>query len=144
MDLIIKNGTIITASESYKADVAVKNGKIVMISENVQTEGERVVDAAGKLVLPGAIDAHVHLELPVGGTISADSYESGTRAAACGGTTMIIDFATQEKGMGLVETVQDRLRHIEPHALKPSFVHVMYAIIAHAVQGRGLLSVTNK
>ncbi|MGI6586933.1 MAG: dihydropyrimidinase [Gracilibacteraceae bacterium] len=124
MDLIIKNGTIITASESYKADVAVKNGKIVMISENVQTEGERVVDAAGKLVLPGAIDAHVHLELPVGGTISADSYESGTRAAACGGTTMIIDFATQEKGMGLVETVQDRLRHIEPQACIDYSFHV--------------------
>ncbi len=100
MDLIIKNGTIITASESYKADITVKNGKIAMISENIQATGERVVDAAGKLVLPGAIDAHVHLELPVGETVSADSYESGTRAAACGGTTMVFDFVTQEKGMG--------------------------------------------
>lgn len=124
MDLIIKNGTIINASESYKADIAVKNDRIVMISENVHAKGLRVVDADGKLVLPGAIDAHVHLELPVGNTISADSYKSGTRAAACGGTTMIIDFATQEKGMGLVETVQDRLKHIESKACIDYSFHI--------------------
>lgn len=124
MDLIIKNGTIITASESYKADIAVKKGKIAMISENVNVKGERVVDAAGKLVLPGAIDTHVHFELPVGETVSADNYESGTRAAACGGTTMIIDFATQEKGMGLVETVHDRLKHIEPKACVDYSFHI--------------------
>lgn len=124
MDMIIKNGTVITASESYKADVAVKNGKVVMISAGMEAEGDMVVDAAGKFVLPGAIDAHVHLELPVGSTVSADSYESGTRAAACGGTTMVIDFATQEKGMGLVETVRSRLRYAEPQACIDYSFHV--------------------
>ncbi|HYE80650.1 MAG TPA: dihydropyrimidinase [Clostridia bacterium] len=124
MDLVIKNGMIITASESYKADIAVKDGKIVMISRDIDLEGSMVVDAEGKLVLPGAIDAHVHLELPVAGTVSADSYEAGTRAAACGGTTMVIDFATQEKGMGLVKTVKDRLKIIEPQACVDYSFHV--------------------
>lgn len=124
MDLVIKNGVIVTATESYKADVAVKNGKIAMISEDVQSEGGMVVDAEGKLVLPGAIDAHVHLELPVGATYSADSYEAGTRAAACGGTTMVFDFATQGKGMGLVETVMDRLKQAEPQACIDYSFHV--------------------
>jgi len=124
MDLIIKNGTIITASESYKADIAVKNGRIAMISENIQAAGERVVDAAGKLVLPGAIDAHVHLELPVGETVSADSYEAGTRAAACGGTTMVFDFVTQGKGMGLVETASSRLGYVESRACVDYAFHI--------------------
>jgi len=124
MDLIIKNGTIITASESYKADIAVKNGRIAMISGNIQAAGERVVDAAGKLVLPGAIDAHVHLELPVGETVSADSYESGTRAAACGGTTMVFDFVTQEKVMGLVETAGSRLGYVESRACVDYAFHI--------------------
>ena len=124
MDLIVKNGIIVTASESYKADVAVKNGKIVMISKDVQLEGDLVIDAAGKLVLPGAIDAHVHLETPVGATVSADSYEAGTRAAACGGVTMVFDFAVQGKGMGLVEAVQDRFKYVEPQACIDYAFHV--------------------
>ncbi len=124
MDLIIKNGTIVTSSESYKADIAVKDGKIVLISESMETDGGMVVDASGKLVLPGAIDAHVHLELPVSGTVSADSYEAGTRAAACGGTTMVFDFATQGKGMGLVETVKDRFKYVEPQACIDYSFHV--------------------
>lgn len=124
MDLVIKNGTIVTATDSYKADIAVKDGKIVMISKDVEVESRQEVDAQGKLVLPGAIDAHVHLELPVSGTVSADSYEAGTRAAACGGTTMVIDFATQEKGMGLIETVQERLKYIEPQACVDYSFHV--------------------
>lgn len=124
MDLIVKNGTIVTASEMYKADIAVKDGKIIMISRDMELEGDVVVDAAGKLILPGAIDAHVHLELPVGTTVSADSYEAGTRAAACGGTTMVFDFLTQEKGMGLVETVKNRLSHVEPQACIDYAFHI--------------------
>lgn len=124
MDLVIKNGTIVTATDSYKADIAVKDGKIVMISKDVEVESRQEVDAQGKLVLPGAIDAHVHLELPVSGTVSADSYEAGTRAAACGGTTMVIDFATQEKGMRLIETVRERLKYIEPQACVDYSFHV--------------------
>ncbi|MFW2490575.1 dihydropyrimidinase [Clostridium chromiireducens] len=108
MDLIIKNGTIVTPSESYTADLAVKDGKIVAIGTGFSEEGARVVDAKGKLVLPGAIDAHTHLAMPFGGTVSADSYLAGTRAAACGGVTTVFDYPMQRKGSGIIETVESR------------------------------------
>ena len=78
MDLLIKNGTIVTSTGSFPADVAVEDGKIVSIGKDLGTEAKKVVDATGKLVLPGALDAHTHLAMPFGGTISADSYLSGT------------------------------------------------------------------
>lgn len=117
MDLIIKNGTIITATDTYKADIAVKDGKIHMIGANLEApEGVEVVDAAGKYVLPGAIDAHTHLQMPFGGTTSADSYEAGTRAAACGGVTTVFDFVIQGKGKGLIESVEGRKDLCDPQA----------------------------
>jgi dihydropyrimidinase len=108
MDLIIKNGTIVTSSESYIADVAVKDGKVVAIGSGFPEEGVEVVDAEGKLVLPGAIDAHTHLAMPFGGTVSADSYLAGTRAAACGGVTTVFDYPMQRKGHGIIETIKGR------------------------------------
>ena len=84
MDLLIKGGTVVTASSSFKADVAVKNGKISAIGANLKPDAKtEVVDAKGKLVLPGAIDGHTHLAMPFGGTIATDDYHTGTRAAAC-------------------------------------------------------------
>jgi len=116
MDLIIKNGTIVTQSESYVADVGVKDGKIVAIGTNLSKEGANVVDASGKLILPGAIDAHTHLAMPFGGTVSADSYLAGTRAAACGGVTTVFDYPMQRKGKGIIETVQGRKEICDPEA----------------------------
>ncbi|PRR84488.1 dihydropyrimidinase [Clostridium vincentii] len=116
MDLIIKNGTIVTPSESYVADIAVKNGEIVAIGTGFSEEGAQVVDAKGKLVLPGAIDAHTHLAMPFGGTVSADSYLAGTRAAACGGVTTVFDYPMQRKGSGIIETVQARKDMCDPEA----------------------------
>lgn len=116
MDLIIKNGIIITSSETYRADIAVKDGKIAAIGVNFPEEGAAVVDAEGKLVLPGAIDVHTHLAMPFGGTVSADGYLSGTRAAACGGVTTVFDYAIQRKGSGIVETVEARRKLAEPEA----------------------------
>ena len=85
MDLLIKGGKVVTAKSTFKADVAVKNGKISAIGTNLKPEpGTEVVDAKGKLVLPGAIDGHTHMAMPFGGTISTDDYFTGTRAAACG------------------------------------------------------------
>ncbi|MGN0668945.1 MAG: amidohydrolase family protein, partial [Oscillospiraceae bacterium] len=96
MELIIKNGTVVSATQMYKADIAVKDGKIAAIGADLSDmTADKVVDAAGKLVLPGAIDAHTHLAMPFGGTISSDDYFAGTRAAACGGTTTVFDFALQ-------------------------------------------------
>ena len=99
MDLLIKGGTVVTATSSFKADVAVKNGKISAIGANLKPEKKtEVVDAKGKMILPGAIDGHTHLAMPFGGTVATDDYFTGTRAAACGGTTTVFDFVLQGVG----------------------------------------------
>lgn len=114
MDLIIKNGMIITSSETYVADIAVKGGKIIAIGTDLDEKGAKVVDAKGKMILPGAIDVHTHLAMPFGGTVSSDSYLSGTRAAACGGVTTVFDYPMQRKGSGILETVKGRREMADP------------------------------
>lgn len=116
MDLLIKNGMIVTAQEKFRGDIAVKDEKIVCIGTELQMEARQVVDASGKLVLPGAIDAHTHLEMPFGGTVSADDYFAGTRAAACGGVTTVFDYPMQRKGKGIVETVAEKKEICDPKA----------------------------
>jgi len=99
---IITNGRVVTASDTYASDVAVGNGKIVAIGQSLPPENaSRIIDAAGKYVLPGGIDVHTHLDMPFGGTTSSDDFETGTRAAAFGCTTTLIDFAIQYKGQTL-------------------------------------------
>jgi dihydropyrimidinase len=101
-DTIIVNGTVVTASDTYKADIALQDGKIAAITATLPRDNaKRVLDAAGKLVFPGGIDVHTHLDMPFGGTTSSDDFETGTRAAAFGGTTTLIDFAIQYKGQSL-------------------------------------------
>ena len=116
MDLIIKNGTIVTSTEMYQADLAVIDGKIAAIGTNFPEEGAEVIDAGGKLVLPGAIDAHTHLAMPFGGTISADSYLSGTRAAACGGVTTVFDYPMQRKGKTIMGIIDEKKAICEDEA----------------------------
>ncbi|HEX2955158.1 MAG TPA: dihydropyrimidinase [Bacillota bacterium] len=116
MDTIIKNGKVITATESYQADLGIRDGKITAIAVDIDSNGARVINAQGCLVLPGAIDAHVHFETPVGAAVSADSYESGTRAAACGGVTTVFDFALQKKGQGLIEAAAECRSRFKPQA----------------------------
>ena len=101
-DTIISNGRVVTATDTYSGDVAISNGKVAAMGQSLPTENAgRVIDAAGKYVLPGGIDVHTHLDMPFGGTMSADDFETGTRAAAFGGTTTLIDFAIQYKGQSL-------------------------------------------
>src|SRR5438874_13275050 len=101
-DALIKNGSVVTATDTYVADVAVVDGKIHSIGKSLpQENATRVFDAQGKYVMPGGIDVHTHLDMPFGGTTSADDFETGTRAAAFGGTTTLIDFAIQYKGQSL-------------------------------------------
>jgi dihydropyrimidinase len=101
-DTIIKNGSVVTATDTYLADVAIANGKIAALGKDLRSQNAAIVlDATGKLVLPGGIDVHTHLDMPFGGTTSADDFETGTRAAAFGGTTTLIDFAIQYKGQRL-------------------------------------------
>ena len=101
---IIKNGTIVTADLSYKADVRVEGGKITEIGPGLK--GDRILDATGCYVMPGGIDPHTHLEMPFMGTYSKDDFETGTRAALSGGTTMVVDFVLPAPGQGLIDGLQ--------------------------------------
>lgn len=105
MSLLIKNGRIITAVDDYHADIFIENETISVIGKNLEMNADRVIDATGKLVIPGGIDPHTHMDMPFGGTVSADDFETGTRAAAHGGTTTIIDFAIQTKGKSTFEAL---------------------------------------
>jgi dihydropyrimidinase len=98
MSVLIKNGRIVTAVDDYHADIFIEKDTVSMIGVSLSVKADTVIDAKGKLVIPGGIDPHTHLDMPFGGTTSADDFESGTRAAAHGGTTTIIDFAIQQKG----------------------------------------------
>ena len=103
MRTVIKNGTIVTHDLTWKADVAIEGGRIVEIGAGLK--GETMLDATGCYVMPGGIDPHTHLEMPFMGTYSADDFESGTRAALSGGTTMVIDFALPAPGQGLMDAL---------------------------------------
>ena len=106
MKTIIKNGTVVTAGDTFKADVMIENEKIVLIGQDLKADGAEVIDAAGKLLIPGGIDPHTHLDMPFGGTVTADDFYTGQRAAAFGGTTCHIDFALQQKGQTLKQGVE--------------------------------------
>lgn len=116
MELLIKGGTVVTATESFPADVAVDGGKIVAIGRDLAVNAEKVVDAPGKLVLPGALDAHTHMAMPFGGTVSADSYLAGTRAAVCGGVTTIFDYPVQHKGETILGLIGSKKEVLEKEA----------------------------
>jgi dihydropyrimidinase len=103
MSTLIKNGRIITASDDYVADIFIDGETVNTIGKNLAVKAGKTIDAKGKLVIPGGIDPHVHMELPFGGTVSSDDFKSGTIAAAFGGTTTIIDFAIQGKGMTMTQ-----------------------------------------
>jgi dihydropyrimidinase len=106
MRTLITNGTIVTADGSTLADVLIDGETIFAIGSKLATDGTTVdetIDASGKYVIPGAIDVHTHMELPFGGTFAKDTFETGTRAAAFGGTTTIVDFAVQSRGASLRE-----------------------------------------
>ncbi|HHZ65282.1 MAG TPA: dihydropyrimidinase [Flavobacteriales bacterium] len=105
MSVLIKNGRIITAVDDYMADIFIENETISTIGKSLEIEADKVIDAKGRLVMPGGIDPHTHLDMPFGGAVSADDFESGTRAAAHGGTTTIIDFAIQTKGKSTKEAL---------------------------------------
>ncbi|TMG32439.1 MAG: dihydropyrimidinase, partial [Chloroflexi bacterium] len=95
---LITNGTVVTAADTYRGDVLVDGEKIAMIGKELKAAGAKRINATGKYVIPGGIDVHTHMELPFGGTFASDDFETGTRAAAFGGTTTIVDFAVQGFG----------------------------------------------
>ncbi len=107
MSVLIKNGHIITAADDYSADIFIEGESITAIGKNLTRQADTTIDATGKLVFPGGIDPHVHLDMPFMGTFSSDSYETGTRAALYGGTTMVIDFVLQTQGKSLQHALTD-------------------------------------
>jgi dihydropyrimidinase len=106
MDLVIKNGTIVTASDIYRADLGIREGKVALIGRDIYAD--EVIDASGKYVFPGFVDPHVHLQMTIGEITSTDDFVTGTIAAACGGTTTIIDFVDPKPGESLQEAARKR------------------------------------
>lgn len=103
MSILIQGGRVLTATDDFFADVLVEGERITQIGAKLDVVADRVIDARGRYVIPGGIDAHTHLDMPFGGTTSADDFDSGTVAAAHGGTTTIVDFAIQQKGRSTLE-----------------------------------------
>jgi dihydropyrimidinase len=140
---LVKNGTIVTASDRYDADIYIDKGTVTLIGQGLSLPADTVVDASGMLVMPGGIDVHTHLDMPFGGTTSADDFESGTIAAAHGGTTTLIDFAIQNFGEGLYpaldnwrrraegKSVIDYSFHMIVRELSDQVVHDMDTLVRH-------------
>jgi dihydropyrimidinase len=105
MDLVIRNGTVVTATDIFQADIGAAGGQVVQIGGHVDGNGARELDASGCYVMPGGVDVHTHLDTPSFGAVTADDYLSGTIAAACGGTTSIVDFAMQGAGQTIAESI---------------------------------------
>src|SRR5215217_2278234 len=105
MSVLIKGGRVITAADDYVGDVLVDGERISLIGESLDADAERVIDATGKYVLPGAVDPHTHLDMPFGGTVTIDDFESGHGAAAVGGTTCHVDFVIQPRGASFAEAL---------------------------------------
>jgi dihydropyrimidinase len=105
MSILITNGRVITADEDYKADIYVEKEHIAAIGPDLKTQADEVIDATGKYVIPGGVDVHTHMDMPFAGTVSTDDFETGTRAAAFGGTTCLIDFANQARGTRMREAL---------------------------------------
>lgn len=124
-DIVIRGGTVATASDTFKSDVGVQNGRIVALGERLGPAAE-VIDASGKLVLPGGIDSHVHFAQPSGpGIVMADDFESGTRSAAFGGNTTVMPFCLQQKG----ESLQEALKNYHAKAAGNCYVDVSFHLI---------------
>ncbi|MDU2703337.1 MAG: amidohydrolase family protein, partial [Clostridium sp.] len=98
MGIVLKGGTIVSSKDSYIADIRIENGIIKAMGENLEVDGDEVINVSGRYILPGGIDAHTHFDLDVGVTRTADNFETGTKAALVGGTTTIIDYANHIKG----------------------------------------------
>jgi dihydropyrimidinase len=125
MRTLIQHGTVVTATDQYRGDVLVEGEKITLIGTALDMQADKVIDASGKYVLPGGIDVHTHLDMPFGGATSADDFESGTRAAAFGGTTSIVDFAIQYRGQTLHEAWEAWIKKADGKAVVDYGFHMI-------------------
>ena len=130
---LITGGTIVTAADRYEADVLVDGEKIAQIGTGLSAGGAKKIDATGKYVIPGGIDVHTHMELPFGGTFASDDFETGTRAAAFGGTTTIVDFAVQAMGGTLAAARDEWMRKAEGKAVVDYGLHMIVRDVSDRV-----------
>src|SRR6201993_2420525 len=132
-DTVIRNGTVVTATDTYASDVGIVGGRIAAIAKDLSTENTgKIIDATHCYVMPGGIDVHTHLDMPFGGTKSADDFESGTVAAAHGGTTTLIDFAIQYKGQTLRHAFDTWMKKADGKAVIDYAFHCIITDIAGA------------
>src|SRR5687768_2803644 len=134
MSILIKNGRIVTATDDYLGDVFIDGEKITTIGTALAMSADKVIDAKGKFVLPGGIDVHTHMDMPFGGTTSADDFESGTIAAAFGGTTTIVDFAIQYKGQTLHHAWETWMKKAERKAAIDYGFHMIITDLSDQVE----------
>jgi len=133
MGILIKNGTVVSADKSVAADVLVEGGAIKEVRPGISAErGHEILDATGMLLLPGGIDAHTHLDMPFGGTTSSDDFETGTRAAAIGGTTTIVDFAIQARGTRMRDALDTWWKKAESKACIDYGLHMIVTDLPEA------------
>src|SRR2546429_9204235 len=132
MKTLIQNGHVITATDNYTADILIEGEAVSVIGAKLDIEADVTIDAGGKLVIPGGIDPHTHMELPFGGTTAADDFRTGTIAAAHGGTTSIIDFAVQYKGESLLQGVYNWHQEAEGKCA----IDYVFHIITNGVEDR--------
>jgi dihydropyrimidinase len=124
MSVLIKNGRIVTAGDDYLGDVYVEGERVALIGESLDVQADKTIDASGKYVLPGCVDPHTHLDMPFGGTVTVDDFESGQRSAAFGGTTCHVDFCIQGKGQTFGEALETWHAKREGKALIDNGFHI--------------------
>src|SRR5512137_2600329 len=135
MTTLIKNGTIVTATDMYKADILVKNGIVAEIGREISKIASEIIDAADKLVFPGGVDVHTQLDAQVDGMTTVDDFETGTAAAAAGGTTTVIDFAEQIPGATLTQTLEDWKTKAASRAIVDYGLHLAICEVNDSVLG---------
>jgi len=138
MGILIQNGTVVTAEKTFPADVLADGETIREVRAGIESAGHTLVDASGLLVLPGGIDAHTHLDMPFGGTTSADDFETGTCAAAIGGTTTIVDFAIQARGTRMRTALDTWWKKAEGKACIDYGLHMIVTDLGSEEGRRGL------
>jgi dihydropyrimidinase len=138
MGILIKNGTVVSATKSQRLDVLIEGEKIARVGVEIDPAGHEIVDANGLLVMPGGIDVHTHLDMPFGGTTSADDYTTGTQAAAVGGTTTVIDFALQNQQSTLRDALDTWLKKSDGKACIDFSLHMAVTNL-HGPEGRETL-----
>src|SRR6201996_5120553 len=132
MGTLIQDGTVVTAERTEKVDILIEGGTVAEVRANIDPAGHTVVNATGLFVLPGGIDAHTHMDMPFGGTTSADDFLTGTRAAAIGGTTTIVDFAIQARGTRMRDALDTWWKKAEGKACIDYGLHMIVTDLGNA------------